>query len=58
MVAWWLERRDHVLKVSGTPTLNSLIEALETNGLNGHAEKIKEENGHESKPQKIYNVIY
>ena len=42
MIQWWLGKRDNVMKVSGTPTLRSLIDALEKNGFDGHANKIKE----------------
>ena len=41
MIQWWLEKRDYVMKISGTPTLRSLIKALEENGFDGHANKVK-----------------
>lgn len=46
MVLWWLQRKHKVQKVSGPPTLKSLIDALEEIGLSGHATKIKDENQH------------
>lgn len=42
MILWWLEKRDNVMEISGTPTLKSLIDSLEQNGHIGHANKIKE----------------
>ena len=41
MVHAWLLRMDNVPKQSGTPTTETLIQALESQGLSGHAEKVK-----------------
>ena len=40
MISWWIERRYHVMDVSGVPTLKSLAEALKCHGLNGQAARI------------------
>ena len=44
MVQWWLGKRDNVMEISGTPTLKSLVKALEENGFNGHAKSIEDAN--------------
>lgn len=41
MVHAWLLRMDNVPKQSGTPTTQTLIQALESQGLSGHTEKVK-----------------
>lgn len=40
MVDWWIGKRYYVMEVSGTPRLQSLVNALKENGLNGNAEII------------------
>ena len=42
MVQWWLGKRDNVMEISGSPTLKSLVKALEENGFNGHAKDIED----------------
>ena len=42
MIGWWLGKRDNVMEISGTPTLRSLINALQENGFNGHVKDIEE----------------
>ena len=41
MVHAWLLRMDNVPKQSGTPTTDTLIRALDTQGLAGQAENVK-----------------
>ena len=41
MIRMWLNQQDYVSQKSGIPTWRSLIMALEKNGFNGNADKIK-----------------
>ena len=41
MIQAWLEQRDDVLKLSGPPTAQSLIKALESSGLAGNVNIVR-----------------
>ena len=54
MIRWWLQKRHDVMKISGTPSLRSLIGALRKNGLNGHAKIIEDCNVVSTEVGKLY----
>ena len=45
MVHMWLNQQDDVIVTSGSPTMNSLMKALNDNGFKGHVNMIRNKLG-------------